>query len=355
MSDRAEVIDLRSDTVTTPTPEMREAMANAEVGDDQYGEDPTVARLEQRAAELVGKEAAAYVPSGTMGNLAAVLAHCGRGDEAILGDESHIFWFESGGVATLGGIPFHLLHTDRWGQLALEDVSRAIRTKRAGYPRTGVICIENTHNRCNGVALPVSYLRDLKTLAHDRGVPVHMDGARIFNAAAALGVDARELAAEVDSVQFCLSKGLGAPVGSLVAGSAAYIENVRRQRKLLGGAMRQSGVIAAAGLVALETMRDRLPEDHRRAQRLADALTKIPGIGIDRETMQSNIVLFHPPAGQDPAEVVSALAERGLKVSNYGDRGLRMVTHHQVDDAKIDRACEILTAVMTRTPVSVSA
>ncbi len=355
MIDSSDVIDLRSDTVTTPTPEMRQAMANADVGDDQYGEDPTVARLERRAAELVGKEAAVYVPSGTMGNLAAVLAHCGRGDEAILGDESHIFWFESGGVATLGGIPFHLLRTDRWGQLALEDVARAIRIKRAGYPRTGVVCIENTHNRCNGVALPISYLQELKTLAHERGVSVHMDGARIFNAAAALGVDARDLAAEVDSVQFCLSKGLGAPVGSLVAGSAEYIENVRRQRKLLGGAMRQAGVIAAAGLVALETMRDRLPEDHRRAQRLADALAAIPGVGIDRETMQSNIILFHPPAGQDPAEVVGALAARGLKVSNYGDRGLRMVTHHQIDDTKIDRACETLMAVMTRTPVSVSA
>lgn len=355
MIDSSDLIDLRSDTVTKPTAAMRRAMAEAEVGDDQYGEDPTVARLERRAAELVGKEAAAYVPSGTMGNLAAVLAHCGRGDEAILGDESHIFWFESGGVATLGGIPFHLLRTDRWGRLPLEDVARAIRTKRAGYPRTGVICIENTHNRCNGVALPVSYLHDLKTLATARGVPVHMDGARIFNAAAALGVDARMLAAEVDSVQFCLSKGLGAPVGSLVAGSTDSIEHVRRQRKLLGGAMRQSGVIAAAGLVALETMRDRLPEDHRRARQLAAALAEIPGVKIDRETQQTNIVLFHPPAGQEPERVVAALAEGGLRVSNYGDRGLRMVTHHQIDDPMIDRACDILNAVLARNPVSASA
>jgi threonine aldolase len=276
-----------------------------------------------------------------MGNLSSLLAHCGRGDEAILGDESHIFWFESGGPSALGGIPLYQVRTDRFGRLDLDHVQSAIRIERPGYPRTGVICIENTNNRCSGVVLPLDYLRALKTLAHGRGVPVHMDGARIFNAAAALGVPAAEIAAEADSVQFCLSKGLGAPVGSMVVGSHEFIANARRQRKILGGAMRQSGVIAAAGLVALNTMVDRLPEDHRRARTLALGLNDIPGITIDLETVQSNIVVFKV-ADRDQAELVATFRELGLLVSNYGARGLRMVTHHQVDDADIDRALEIV-------------
>ena len=268
------LIDLRSDTVTRPTPEMRAAMANAEVGDDQYGEDPTVTLLERRSAEVLGKEAAVYVPSGTMGNLSALLAHCGRGDEAIVGDESHILWFESGGASTLGGIPVFPLPTDPRARLAIEDIENAIRPARAGYPRTGVVCLENTHNRCGGAVLDIEYMRQVREIAHERGVPVHLDGARIFNAAASLGVPAAAIAAEADSVQFCLSKGLAAPVGSLVAGSEAFIQEVRKQRKVLGGAMRQSGVIAAAGVVALETMVDRLPEDHVRARTLAEGLSR---------------------------------------------------------------------------------
>lgn len=325
---------------------MRQAMASAVVGDDQYGEDETVHRLEAKAAALLGKEAAVYVPSGTMGNLAALLAHCGRGDEAILGDESHIFWFESGGPATLGGIPLNLLRTDRWGRLDTTEVAAAIRPERSGYPRTGAVCIENTHNRCSGVSLSLDYLRELRLVAAERGVPIHMDGARIFNAAAALGVAPRDLAAEADSVQFCLSKGLGAPVGSLVVGSSEFIANARRQRKLLGGAMRQAGVIAAAGLVALETMIDRLPEDHRRARRVAQGLAELPGVTVDLDTVQSNIVLFRPPAGQDAAEVVEQVAARGLRVSNYGARGLRVVTHYEIDDDAVEQALLILREVM---------
>ncbi len=344
--EREQVVDLRSDTVTRPTPAMRRAMADAVVGDDQYGEDETVHRLEARAATLLGKEAAVYVPSGTMGNLSALLAHCGRGDEAILGDESHIFWFESGGPATLGGIPFNLLRTDRWGRLDLDAVASAIRPERAGYPRTGVVCIENTHNRCSGVALPLHYLRELRGLAIERGVPIHMDGARIFNAAAALGVAVSDIADEADSIQFCLSKGLGAPVGSLVVGSTDFIANARRQRKLLGGAMRQAGVIAAAGLVALDTMIDRLHDDHRRARHLAEALAATAGVAVDLETVQSNIVLFRPPAGQDPIEVVDRLLARGLRVSNYGARGLRVVTHYEIDDGAVERAIAILQEVL---------
>ncbi|MBA3274216.1 MAG: aminotransferase class I/II-fold pyridoxal phosphate-dependent enzyme [Chloroflexia bacterium] len=340
------MIDLRSDTVTRPTPEMRAAMAESFVGDDQYGEDPTVNRLEAMAAQLLGKEAAVYVPSGTMGNLSALLAHCGRGDEALVGDESHILWFESGGPSTLGGIPLFALKTDRRGRLDPADIVNAIRSDRPGYPKTGVLCLENTHNRCGGVVLDLEYMRQVREIARDRGVPIHLDGARIFNAAAFLGVPAAVVAAEVDSVQFCLSKGLGAPVGSLVAGTEAFIQNVRKQRKVLGGAMRQSGVIAAAGVVAFETMIERLPEDHARAQTLADGLAAIDGIRIDRESVQTNIVVFKLEGEQDHAAFIAGLKERGLLVSNYGLRGVRMVTHYEIDDAAIASALGFVKAAM---------
>ena len=336
------MIDLRSDTVTRPTPEMRAAMAAAIVGDDQYGEDSTVNALEARAAELMGKEAAVFVPSGTMGNLTALLAHCGRGDEAIIGDESHILWYESGGPATLGGIPLFTVRTDRLGLFDLNQLEGAIRTDRPGYPRTGVVCIENTHNRCGGAVVPMAFMRTVRDLAHDRGVAVHLDGARIFNAAAYLGVPPATIAAEVDSVQFCVSKGLGAPVGSIVSGSREFIVSVRKQRKVLGGAMRQAGVIAAAGLVALETMIDRLPEDHQRAQTLAAGLAGIPGVSVDLETVHTNIVVFKVPSGLDQREVAARCKGLGLIVSDYGARGLRMVTHFEIGDAEISRAIEIV-------------
>ncbi len=336
------VIDLRSDTVTKPTPEMRAAMAEAIVGDDQYGEDPTVNALESRAAKLMGKEAAVFVPSGTMGNLTALLAHCGRGDEAIIGDESHILWYESGGPATLGGIPLFTVRTDRLGLFDLDQLEGAIRTDRPGYPRSGVVCIENTHNRCGGVVVPMAYMRTIRDLAHGRGVAVHLDGARIFNAAAYLGISPAAIAAEVDSVQFCLSKGLGAPVGSIVAGAGEFIVSVRKQRKVLGGAMRQAGVIAAAGLLALETMIDRLPEDHQRAGTLATGLAGIPGVSVDLETVHTNIVVFKVPSGLDQREVAASCKGLGLIVSDYGARGLRMVTHYEIGDGEISRAIEIV-------------
>ncbi len=347
-------VDLRSDTVTHPTRSMRRAMADAEVGDDQYGEDPTVNRLEERAAALLGKEAAVFVASGTMGNLVSLLAHCGRGDEAIVGDESHIFRYEGGGASALGGIPLHLLATERDGRLDLGDVTRAIRAADPHYPHTGVVSVENTHNRRGGQVLPPAYLRDLATIAHAAGVPVHLDGARVFNAAAALGIPPAVLVADVDSVQVCLSKGLAAPVGSFVAGSAAFAARARRQRKLVGGAMRQAGVIAAAGLVALDEMVDRLPEDHARARRLAEGLAEIPGVSIDPETVQTNIVIFRPPAGQDQRQVIAAMAEHGVRISDYGTVGLRMVTHYQVDDAAVDRALAAATAVMAPVAVAVA-
>ena len=345
-------IDLRSDTVTRPTAAMRQAMADAEVGDDQYGEDPTVNRLEARAAELVGKEAAVYVSSGTMGNLVALLAHCGRGDEIILGDESHIFWYESGGAAALGGLPFNIRSTDRHGCLDLDDIAGSIRPHRAGYPRTGAVCIENTHNRCGGVVLTPRYLEAVAALAHASHVPVHMDGARVFNAAAALDVTVPMLTRYVDSVQFCLSKGLAAPVGSLVAGSSEFIEKVRRQRKIVGGAMRQAGVIAAAGLIALDQMVSRLPEDHKRATRLAAGLATIPDLTIDLTTIQTNIVIFRPPPDIATDRVIDAFVAQGIRISNYGTRGLRMVTHYEIDDAAIDRTLTVAADVMA--PVAIT-
>jgi threonine aldolase len=345
-SQTVNLIDLRSDTVTQPTAAMREAMANAVVGDDQYGEDPTVHELEALAAKMLGKEAAVYVASGTMGNLVALLAHCGRGDEIIMGDECHIFWYESGGAAALGGMPFNLLPNGPMGELNLERVQKAIRATRPGYPRTGVISIENTQNRCGGTVLPLDYLGELHELASSNGVPVHMDGARIFNAAAAIDTPAEEIARHADSIQFCLSKGLAAPVGSVVAGSAEFIERARAGRKIVGGAMRQSGVIAAAGLVALQTMVDRLPEDHHRARRLAEGLAEIDGVSIDLEAVQTNIVIFNVEPAYEQAAFVEAMKQAGVMISNYGTRGVRMVTHYQIDDAAIETALSAAREVL---------
>ena len=340
-------IDLRSDTVTQPTPAMRRAMAEAEVGDDQYGEDPTVKRLEERSAEMLGKEAAGFVPSGTMGNLIAILTHCGRGDEVLLGDECHVFWFESGGAATLGGLPFNKLRTDRFGMLDPQEVGDAIRPVRPGYQRTGVVCLENTHNRCGGVAIHPDTMKRVVDVAHARGVPVHLDGARIFNAAAALGLPASEVARDVDSVQFCFSKALAAPVGSIVVGSRDFIAGVRGNRKLVGGAMRQAGVIAAAALVGLDEMVDRLPEDQRRARRLAEGLAQIDGLAVDLETVQTNIVIFRPDRGRiTPEEFIAGMAEGGIRVSNYGLRGLRMVTHYQITDEDVEKTLTTAAALM---------
>lgn len=341
------MIDLRSDTVTRPTDAMRQAMANAEVGDDQYGEDPTVSRLEELAAQMLGKEAAVFVASGTMGNLAALLAHCGRGDEIIMGDECHIFWYESGGAAALGGMPFSLVPNDASGELDLEVVRQRIRVSRPGYPPTGVICVENTQNRCGGTIVSTAHLAELRQIADEHNVPVHMDGARIFNAAAGSDTPVEQIASYADTVQFCLSKGLAAPVGSIVAGDAGFIQRARGARKILGGAMRQSGVIAAAGIVALESMVERLPEDHRRARQLAVALAEIDEITIDLDAVQTNIVIFKTEPALGQALFVDRMKAAGVLVSNYGTRGVRMVTHYQIDDEAISHAIEAARSVMT--------
>jgi threonine aldolase len=331
-------------------------MAEAEVGDDQYGEDPTVHQLEELAAERLGKEAAVLVASGTMGNLCAVLAHCGRGDEVILGDQCHIFRYESGGAAALGGLPFHLLPNLPDGSLDPVAIAAAIRPKRAGMPPTGLLCIENTHNRCGGVALPVARVTAMSAVARAAGVPVHCDGARLFNAAAALAVTASQLAAPCDTIQFCLSKGLGAPVGSLIVGAADFIQEARRYRKIVGGAMRQAGVIAAAGLVALTEMIERLPEDHANARRLATGLADIPGIQVDLDSVQSNIVLLQiDPVVLTAVDFAERLKAAGVRVSNYDTRGLRMVTHHQVSRQDIETALTAVRRIMSQALAAPSA
>ncbi len=270
-------IDLRSDTVTLPTPAMRQAMAEAEVGDDVYGEDPTVNRLQQLAASLVGKEAGLFVPSGTMSNLAAVLAHCNRGDEVILGNKSHTYLFEGGGLSALGGVHSCQIPNQPDGTLALEDIQNAIRPNDIHQPPTRLVCLENTHNRCGGVALSPEYTRQVAELARQHNLSLHLDGARLFNAAVAQGVRAKELAGPADSVSICLSKGLSAPVGSVLCGSKEFIQRALRIRKQLGGGMRQAGILAAAGIVALETMVERLADDHRRGSAPGGRSAKYPG------------------------------------------------------------------------------
>lgn len=339
-------VDLRSDTVTRPTPAMREAMHRAEVGDDVYGEDPTVNRLERMAAERLGKEAALFVASGTMGNLVALLSHCGRGDEVILGDQSHSFLFEQGGMAALGGITPHPIPNQDDGTLRLEDIEGAIRPDNPHFPVTRLVCLESTHNMCNGAPLPVGYIAQAAQLAHSHGLKVHLDGARIFNAAAALGVDAKEIAREADSVMFCLSKGLCAPVGSMVCGGGDFIAKVRRARKVVGGGMRQAGIIAAAGVVALEEMVDRLVEDHVRARQLAGGLEQVPGVDVAPVT--TNILYFqiNDDVEKSPGEVYAELAERGVLVNSRGSGRFRAVTHYWIDDSDIEIAVRAVQEVV---------
>lgn len=341
-------IDLRSDTVTKPTPEMRTAMAGADVGDDVFGEDPTVNRLEAKAAELMGKDAGLFVPSGTMGNLVAVLTHCGRGDEAIMGNLGHTFLFEQGGVSALGGVVIHTIPNQGDGTLKLGDVRAAIRPNDIHAPVTRLVILENTHNRCGGVAITGEYTHELGVLAHERGLLLHLDGARIFNAAAALGVSAASLAAPVDSVTFCLSKGLCAPVGSVLCGSQEFISRARRFRKQLGGGMRQAGIIAAAGLVALETMTTRLVDDHRRARRLAEALNQLQGCSTNYGSYSTNMVFLRlsDDLSMDGEEMERLLAKQGVLAHAVGERTLRLVVHYWISDEAIDRVIAIIAGLI---------
>jgi threonine aldolase len=340
------LIDLRSDTVTQPTPAMREAMYRAEVGDDVFGEDPTINRLQEMAADRLGKGAALFVVSGTMANLVALLTHCGRGDEAIIGNRSHTFLFEQAGMAALGSIMPFPVPNQPDGTLRLADVKAAIRADDEHFPRTRLVCLENTHNVCNGTPLTAEYTAQLAHLAHSWGLRVHLDGARVFNAAAALEVDVRVLVQDVDSVMFCLSKGLCAPVGSLLCGGADFIAEARRARKVVGGGMRQAGILAAAGIVAIEQMADRVGEDHVRAKQLAHGLAEIPG--VDVAPVATNILYFRLAEQVSKAQeaVRDGLAERGILVGARADGRFRAVTHYWISDEDIRATIEAVRAVV---------
>ncbi len=337
------LIDLRSDTVTQPTAAMRQAMAEAEVGDDVYGEDPTVNLLERTAAERLGKEAGAFVVSGSMGNLVSVLAWCGRGDEAILGTDDHLLVNEMGAVSAFGGVHLRSLPSDRRG---LMDAAQVEATVSPGgmFPRTALLCLENTHNRGNGAAFSVDELRPLTDVAAAHGMAVHLDGARIFNASVALGVGPAELASVADSVTFCLSKGLSCPVGSVVVGSADFVARARRVRKMAGGGMRQAGIIAAAGVVALDSMVDRLADDHANAQRLARGLAGLPGVALDPGDVETNICYMElaDGAGRDLA---AALRERGV-LANGRQNWVRFVTHNGITSEDVDEALDAIASVV---------
>jgi threonine aldolase len=341
------VIELRSDTFTLPTPTMREAMRTAEVGNDAYGEDPTVRRLEELAATTLGKAAALFMPSGTMANLTAIMAHVPRGGRVICGDESDIYLHEAGGAAVCAGAVYTPVPTRPDGRLRIDDLVTAFPEDPADpeFAPAALICLENSHNRTGGRVLPMDYLAAVRELGLRRRVPVHLDGARLFNAATRLGVPVADIAGYADSVQFCLSKGLGAPFGSMVAGDRAFIDRCRRIRKMLGGALRQSGIMAAAGIVALTGMSRRLVVDHEHAYRLATGLAALPGVLVEPGTVETNIVFFRV-AGRPPEEFVAAVRERGLAVGVLGHGRIRAVTHAGVGAADIDRALAIVADVL---------
>lgn len=340
-------VDLRSDTVTKPTPEMREAMAEAEVGDDVYMDDPTVNRLQEKAASMLGKEDSLFVPSGTMGNLLALLVHCQRGDEVIVGNKSHIYLNEAGGMAALGGIYPHPVQNQKDGTLLLDDIHASIQTEDVHHTITRLICLENTQNVCGGVPLSVNYTNQVGKLAKENGLLLHIDGARIFNAAAALDVNVKELVAPADSVMFCLSKGLASPVGSMLVGTKAFIARARHLRKMLGGGMRQVGVLAAAGLISLEKMTGRLKQDHARAKNLFAGLKQLPGLRIEAEPL-SNMVYFdlEDKIPLTENQIIEKMKQRGVLVDWSAPRQFRLVTHYWVDDAGVDKTIQAFSEVL---------
>lgn len=345
VSDSMGNIDLRSDTVTQPTPEMRRAMSVAEVGDDVFGEDPTVNRLEDAAAALFGKEAALFISSGTMGNLLGLLVNARPGEEVIADADAHLFMAEGAGAAALGGIQVRQIITER-GVMTPEQIAGAARPRDDIHqPPTALLCIENTHNRHGGIAWPLKDLVSASDEAHRLGMKVHLDGARIFNAAIALQTDVAEICAMSDTMTFCLSKGLACPAGSLFLGGAQAVESARRWRKALGGGMRQSGVLAAAGLLALDTMVQRLAQDHANARRLAQELAQLDGINCDLTLVQTNIVIIEL-IGMSGVQFAQSCCERGLFVNPMGGRRVRFVTHYGIDAADIDRAIEVVASTV---------
>ena len=332
------IIDLRSDTVTLPSDAMRDAIARAPVGDDVLGEDPTIRRLEAIAAERTGKEAALFVASGTMSNLVAILTHCGRGDEAIVGSESHILHYEVAGAAGLAAVQLRSVLNDARGRIDQGEVEATIRGENVHLPATSLLCLENTHNRCSGAAISLEDTEALADVAHRHGMRVHIDGARIFNAAIALGTTVAALSGPADSIGFCLSKGLGAPVGSVLCGSSEFIARARKMRKMVGGGMRQAGIIAAAGIYALEHMIDRLADDHANAKVLAAGLVRLPMVTLDPETIDTNIIIFGVRG--DWLGFARAMKQAGVLTTVTSPGRLRMVTHYGIERADIDGALQ---------------
>lgn len=343
-------VELRSDTFTRPSEAMRRAMYEAEVGDEVWNEDPTVDRLEELTARLMGKEASIFLSSGTMGNLVGLLSHTRPGNEVILGDQSHIFMMEAAGTAVVGGLQLRTLPNRTDGRLRPDEVRAAIRDEDVHHPPTGAVALENTHGNQSGAVLRPEEMAGVAEVAHAAGVPVHLDGARVFNAAVALGIPVSELVASVDSVTFCLSKGLGAPVGGMLSGPAEFVQRARRWRKMLGGDMRQVGILAASGLYALENNVDRLAEDHQNARRLAEGLAEIPGVGIDPSAVETNIVFFDiDDTGLKPQVFLERLREEGVLLA--GGPRYRAVTSYEVTRADIDRALLAVTRVLGPVPV----
>ncbi|MCH9669985.1 MAG: low-specificity L-threonine aldolase [Gammaproteobacteria bacterium] len=338
MNPSNQICDLRSDTVTRPTEAMRAAMANADVGDDVYGEDPTVNALEKHAAELLGKEAALFVSSGTQGNLLALLSHCERGEEYIVGQNAHAYRYEAGGAAVLGSIQPQPIDLEADGSLDLDRVRQVIKPENFHFARTKLLCLENTQG---GKVLSLDYLAQARAFCDDNGLGLHLDGARLFNASVKLDVPVHKVCEPFDSISFCLSKGLGAPVGSILCANQALIDKARRMRKMLGGGMRQAGILAAAGRVALDNHVARLAEDHDNAARLAQGLSEIPGLGVDLESVQTNMVFVHVDAASEAA-LLAHLSEHGVLAS--GGSPMRLVTHLDVSRSDVERAIEVFAA-----------
>ncbi len=347
-----DVIDLRSDTVTHPTPAMREAMATAIVGDDVYGEDPLINQLEAESAAMFGKEAGLFVTSGTQGNLTAILAHCGRGDEVILGDKAHTFVYEGGGIAALGGVHPHTVPVHPDGTLALDDIRHAVRGNNVHFPRTRLIALENTQGTVGGMPLTVDYTRQVAEIVREHGLKLHIDGARIFNAAATLDVPVRDLVEPADSMTFCLSKGLCAPVGSMLVGSKAFIDEARRARKLLGGGLRQGGILAAAGLIAIHEMTGRLKDDHANACLLAEGLLTVPHLALDISRVKTNFVFFDllETAPISPEDLVKRMQQDyNIMLRPYPGfrRTFRAVTHYWITPDRVQQVVDALRAVLS--------
>lgn len=338
------MIDLRSDTLTVPDEGMRAAMANARVGDDVYSEDPTVEELQARVAALFGKEAALFVPSGTMGNQICLALHASTGEEVIAEHDAHIFHYENAATSVVARAQIHRIRSTA-GEMDLDEVRDAVRPSAYYYPRTAVIAVENTHNRHGGTVVSMPYLMQLRAIAHEHNLPMHCDGARLWNAMVATGTEASTYGEVFDTLSVCLSKGLGAPVGSLILGSRDYVERARRWRKMLGGGMRQTGILAAAGIYALETVLPRLGDDHRRARAFAEGLASIHGIEIDLARVQTNIVAFAVP-GWDDMAFVQACREGGLRIAPIRAGVMRAVMYHQVSDADVEHALNVVRAVL---------